>query len=93
MLLNNLNITHLMNEAARADRVIVINDGKVIGEGTPKEIFANTELVRQAGLELPQCAALLGELRARGIEIDGTGITPEECADILINKLQIREEK
>jgi energy-coupling factor transport system ATP-binding protein len=88
-----INITHLMNEAARADRVIVINDGKVIGEGTPKEIFANTELVRQAGLELPQCAALLGELRARGIEIDGTGITPEECADILINKLQIREEK
>ncbi|MBR3964079.1 MAG: energy-coupling factor transporter ATPase [Clostridia bacterium] len=88
-----INITHLMSEAARADRIIVINEGKVIGEGTPKEIFTNTELVRRAGLELPQCAALLGELRARGVRIDGAGITPDECADIIIKKLQNREEE
>jgi NAD(P)H-flavin reductase len=66
---------------------------KVIGEGTPKEIFTNTALVREAGLELPQCAALLGELRARGVELDGAGITPDECADIIIKKLQNREEE
>ncbi len=88
-----INITHLMNEAARADRVIVINEGKVIGEGTPKEIFTNTALVTEAGLELPQCAALLGELRTRGFQIDGAGITPDECADILMKKLDKREEE
>ena len=88
-----INITHLMNEAARADRVIVINEGKVIGEGTPAEIFTNTALVREAGLELPQCAALLGELRARGLQIDGAGITPDECADIIMKKLKNREEE
>lgn len=87
-----INITHLMNEAAKADRIIVINDGKVIGEGTPEEIFSDTELVKTAGLELPQCAALLGELKAVGIDLEGVGMTPEDAADILIKKFENREQ-
>lgn len=87
-----INITHLMNEAVKADRIIVINDGKVIGEGTPEEIFSDLEVVKTAGLELPQCAALIGELKAAGLELDGVGITPEDAADILIKKFENREQ-
>lgn len=83
-----INITHLMNEAARADRVLVINNGLLIGQGTPSEIFSDEALLAEAGLELPQSAALLKELISRGAVIDRLGITPDECADILINKIR-----
>jgi energy-coupling factor transport system ATP-binding protein len=84
-----LNITHYMNEAAMADRVIVINDGKLLLDGTPDEVFAERELLQSVGLEVPQCAALIHELRARGITIEGDSIsTPEECAALLARALQ-----
>jgi energy-coupling factor transport system ATP-binding protein len=84
-----LNITHYMNEAAMADRVIVINDGKLLLDGTPDEVFAERELLQSVGLEVPQCAALIHELRARGITVEGDSIsTPEECAALLARALQ-----
>ncbi len=76
-----INITHLMNEAARADRILVINGGELIGEGTPREIFANEKLVARAGLELPQSSQLLHALRNAGMPIDADGITPDECTE------------
>jgi len=76
-----INITHLMSEAARADRIIVINQGEFIGEGTPREIFSDAKLVARAGLELPQSSLLLHSLSAAGVDIDVCGITPEECAE------------
>lgn len=85
-----INITHLMNEAACADRIIVIDNGEVLREGTPEEIFADSELLRRAGLELPQSAALLHELRRRGADIDEIGITPEACTQMLIKKIKKR---
>ena len=84
-----LNITHYMNEAAMANRVIVINDGKLLLDGTPDEVFAERELLQSVGLEVPQCTALIHELRARGIAIEGDTIsTPEGCAELLKRALQ-----
>ena len=70
-----LNITHYMNEAAMADRIIVINDGKLLLDGTPNEVFSQRELLLRVGLEVPQCAAL----------IHGEDISSDEgCAEMLL---------
>ncbi len=79
-----LNITHYMNEAAEADRIIVINDGKLLLDGTPDQIFAQRDTLQEVGLEVPQCAELIHALRAAGIRIDGDTLSsPEACADLL----------
>ncbi len=65
-----LNITHYMNEAALADRIIVINDGKVYMDGTPDEIFARRDELVKVGLEVPQCTELLHRLKNAGIPLD-----------------------
>ncbi len=79
-----LNITHYMNEAAEADRIIVINDGRLLLDGTPDEIFAQRDVLHEVGLEVPQCAELIHALRAAGIKIDGNTVSsPEACAELL----------
>ena len=86
-----LNITHYMNEAAEADRIIVINDGKLLLDGTPDEIFAKRDVLTEVGLEVPQCAELIHALRAAGIQIDGNTISsPEACAELLQKALNKR---
>lgn len=75
-----INITHYMDEAVRADRVIVIDDGKILLDGTPAEIFAEVDKLRGAGLDLPQCTDLTIRLKAKGIDINGEINTPEQCA-------------
>ena len=86
-----LNITHYMNEAAEADRIIVINDGKLLMDGTPDEIFAKRDALHKVGLEVPQCAELIHALRAAGISIDGNTISsPEACATVLQQALNKR---
>lgn len=75
-----INITHYMDEAVRADRVIVIDDGKILLDGTPAEIFAEVDKLRGAGLDLPQCTDLTIRLKAKGININGEINTPEQCA-------------
>lgn len=74
-----INITHYMDEAARADRVVVINDGKLALDGTAKEVFSNVELLREMGLEAPQGLELVHELRAFGCNITEGVLTEEEC--------------
>ncbi len=74
-----INITHLMAEAAMADRILVLNKGHFECSGTPAEIFSDTDLIKRAGLAIPQSAELVNELRRRGYDV-GFGITPEECA-------------
>lgn len=79
-----LNITHYMNEAAEADRIIVINDGALLLDGTPDEVFAQRDTLTKVGLEVPQCAELIHALRAQGIKIEGNTLSsPEACADLL----------
>ena len=78
-----LNITHYMEEAARADRVIVINDGKLVLDGSPSEVFSKVELLHSMGLEVPQGNELVTKLRSAGCEIDGYSLTEKECIETL----------
>ena len=78
-----LTITHYMNEAARADRVIVLDDGKIIADGTPREIFAHPERLIAVGLDVPQCTSLVHALREKGIVVNGDPVNEEECADMI----------
>ena len=79
-----LSITHYMDEAARADRVIVLNDGQILLDGTPDRVFAEEDLLRHAGLELPQSTALCRRLLEAGIPLDGDQNTPEACAETIL---------
>ncbi len=79
-----LNITHYMNEAAQADRILVMDDGELLMDGTPDEVFARREELLRVGLEVPQCSELVHRLRELGICLDGTAISdPESCADLI----------
>lgn len=79
-----LNITHYMEEAVRADRVVVINDGRVYMDGTVPEIFSRLEELRAVGLEAPQGTELLDELRRAGYDLP-TGCTAEaDCIEALV---------
>ena len=81
-----INITHYMNEAALADRVIVLNDGEILMQGTPDEVFARRDELRAVGLEVPQCAELIHRLRQAGVPIPGSNLsTVEGCAELLLN--------
>lgn len=79
-----ITITHYMSEAARADRVVVIDDGKIILDGTPHEVFKNYSLLRKCRLDVPQSNALLHELSERGVDISTDSITPKEAAERIL---------
>ena len=83
-----INITHHMSEAVRADRVIVIDKGKVIADASPREIFSNAEIVKKAGLELPQSAELIHRLNKLGVSIKQMPITVEEATQAVLNILK-----
>ena len=82
-----INITHYMDEAAKADRVIVINDGKLIMDGTPKEVFSKVDFLHSVGLESPQPTELIAELVKEGYEISENILTENECIQILLKLL------
>ena len=87
-----INITHYMDEAARADRVIVINDGKLLLDGTAKEVFDNVEVLHEIGLEAPQGKELIFELSKMGFLIDKDALDEDECAEALIKFLKNKKE-
>lgn len=74
-------ITHFMEEAENADRVIVMNKGQIIADGTPHQIFSNISLIEKAGLALPQTTELLCALKSAGLEINTGAISSEIAAD------------
>ena len=78
-----LNITHYMEEAVHADRIIVINDGRVYMEGTPAEIFSRVEDLHAIGLEAPQGTELLFALRKEGCALPDGCISDEACIEAL----------
>ena len=73
-------ITHYMDEAAKADRVIIINDGKLLMEGKPNGVFSHIDLLREHHLDVPQATELAQYLRSLGYDIPDDILTPEECA-------------
>ena len=77
-------ITHHMDEAAMADRLVVMSDGHVIADGTPKEVFQRVEELKAVGLTVPETTELLWQLRQRGFsELPLDALSDEECADAL----------
>ena len=74
-------ITHHMNEAEHADRVIVMNDGHVAMDGTPKEVFSRAEELEEMGLAVPDTVALLRALRADGLTVPTDAVTVEDCVN------------
>ena len=88
-----INITHYMEEAARADRVVVINDGLLVYDGTPKEVFSKVKELREIGLEVPQPRELLYELDLAGIKIRSDALSSDACAEEIIEFLKGNENK
>ena len=83
-------ITHYMNEAVYADRVVVMNDGEVDMDGTPREVFSRVDELHSMGLEAPAGIELLRELAACGVTVDGAALTESECVDSLVAYLDGR---
>ena len=84
-------ITHYMEEAEKADRVIVMNDGIIIDDGAPKEIFKNVEKLKAVGLDVPQTTELLYELKLNDFDINTNVISIEEAAKEIKSALHLEE--
>ena len=81
-------ITHHMREAALAGRVIAMSDGGILADGTPKEVFRQVELLRSAGLNVPETTQLLYELNKSGLHLPLEALSVEECAEALYHDLK-----
>ena len=81
-------ITHHMDEAAKAQRVIVLHKGKVALDGTPKEVFSQVQALHDMGLAAPETAELCWELNKQGFELPLDRLSPEECAQTLYDCLK-----
>lgn len=76
-------ITHYMDEAVLADRVIVMDGGKVLTEGTPEEVFSQVELLKKHRLDVPQSAELMYRLRGAGVEVSSIPLNVADCISAL----------
>ena len=76
-------ITHHMDEAVYADRLIVMSSGEIILDGVPREVFMDDVTLRRAGLDVPETTALIHELRKDGLDIPLSALTVDECADAI----------
>ena len=76
-------ITHHMREAVEADRVVVMNDGKVIADDTPKKVFSQVELLRSVGLTVPETTDLMYDLNEKGWSLPLDALSVEECAQAI----------
>ncbi|WP_425371315.1 hypothetical protein [Gemmiger formicilis] len=83
-----VSITHYMEEAAQADRVLVMSRGRIVMEGTPEQVFSQTEKLHSYHLDVPQAAELRDELVKAGIPMPENVITPEACAEDLFKLLK-----
>ena len=80
-------ITHHMDEAAQADRLVVMAKGQVVADGAPKEVFQNVEHLKAVGLTVPETTELLWQLRKEGLEVPLDALSDEECAKVLCDLL------
>ncbi|MGI6577580.1 MAG: energy-coupling factor transporter ATPase [Eubacteriales bacterium] len=82
-------ITHHMEEAAICDRIVVMKNGHIEADGTPKQVFAQVELLKSIGLAVPQTVELIYLLRKEGMDIPLNALSVEECAEAILNRLNI----
>lgn len=80
-------ITHYMEEAQNADRVLVMNDGEIIADDKPKVIFSDVERLKKVGLDVPQTAELLYNLKKNGFNVDTHALSIKEAADEILKAL------
>ena len=80
-------ITHHMNEAEEADRVLVMDDGKLVMDGTPQEVFIQVDALRSLGLTVPDTVDLLDRLKKDGLDVPLTALTVDQCADAIARAL------
>ena len=80
-------ITHFMDEAAACRRVVVMDDGRILLDAPPKEVFSHVSLLKQVGLDVPQATEIIHELRRSGINLPDDIITDEECVEALSSLL------
>ena len=83
-----VSITHYMDEAAQADRVVVMSEGKVVMEGTPRQVFSRVEELHRLRLDVPQVTELCCQLAEAGVNIATDIINEEECAAALYELLK-----
>ena len=76
-------ITHYMDEAVQADRVVVVDNGIILRDGTPKDVFSQVDLLKSVGLDVPQVTELVHELRAEGVPLPDDILTEDECFEAL----------
>ena len=76
-------ITHHMDEAAQAGRVVVLNKGKIAADGTPREVFSQVKLLHDIGLAAPESVELCWALNQKGFRLPLTALEPQECAQVL----------
>ena len=81
-------ITHHMDECIDADRLVIMSNGCIMADGRPEDIFANAELLRREGLEQPETARLLQDLRAAGLSLKDEPLAVEDCAELIAKSLQ-----
>lgn len=83
-------ITHHMDEAAQADRLVVMAKGRVVADGPPREVFQRVEELKAVGLTVPETTELLWQLRQAGVDVPLDALSDEECAQALFDLLQTR---
>ncbi|MCC8064050.1 MAG: energy-coupling factor transporter ATPase [Clostridiales bacterium] len=81
-------ITHHMDEAAQADRLVVMDHGKIVADGSPKTVFQDVEGMRRLGLTVPDTVGLLYELKQRGMDVPLDALSEDECADAIVRALR-----
>ena len=82
-------VTHFMDEAVKADRVIVIDSGRLCLDGTPREVFSQTELLRRCGLDVPQSTELCHRLIEKRIDLPGNILDADECVEALSKIMEV----
>jgi energy-coupling factor transport system ATP-binding protein len=81
-------ITHHMDEAAKAHRVVVLHKGKIAADGIPKEVFSQVELLHSIGLAAPETVELCHELNKEGFDLSLNALSAEECAQLIFDAVK-----
>lgn len=84
-------ITHFMEEAAQADRVVVMDQGKIVMDDAPKKVFSEVLKLKKLGLDVPQVTELAFELKEAGIPVAHDVLTVEECANEILKVLEVAQ--
>ncbi len=84
-------ITHFMEEAQNADRAVVMSDGKIIADSTPRAIFSDIPMLKSAGLDVPQTTELLHRLKQNGVDINTNVISIKETAQQIYSAFHLEE--